>query len=143
MFGEFEWQTEDQIFNQISVNQLGTIRVTHSTLPLLHLSKNNLRNSCPRVIAITSHCAFEALPGISVYAASKAALVAWLDGLRCEIRPHGICVTQIVPGRVKGTKIMMNTRTQSQVMWEAMTEEQREFYKEQFERYVFLTRIFK
>lgn len=133
VFGEFEWQTEDQIFNQFAVNTIGTMRVTQNSLPLFRLNQSNL-NGYPRIITVTSHCAFESLPGISTYAATKAALVSWLDGLRCELKPHRICVTQIVPGRVKGTKIMNNTRTHSEEMWQEMKDEQREYYGDQFKR---------
>lgn len=49
-FGELEWQTEQQIVQQIEVNVLGSIRVTKSLL-------QQLREHKGRIITVTSHCA--------------------------------------------------------------------------------------
>lgn len=55
-FGEFEWQTDDQIVNQLEVNLLGTMRFTHKFLPLC-------RQHQSRVICVTSHCAIQVIFG--------------------------------------------------------------------------------
>lgn len=54
-FGELEWQTEQQIVQQIEVNILGTIRVTKSLL-------QQLREHKGRIITVTSHCAIAVSP---------------------------------------------------------------------------------
>ncbi|KAF7987165.1 hypothetical protein HCN44_011471 [Aphidius gifuensis] len=69
IFGEFEWQTDEQIYNQLQVNLLGTARLTKSMIPILRQHKS-------RLIIVTSHCAIEALPGVAMYSATKAALSA-------------------------------------------------------------------
>lgn len=51
-FGEFEWQTNAIIENQINTNLFGTINFTRSFLPLARKYKT-------RIINVTSHCALE------------------------------------------------------------------------------------
>lgn len=51
-FGEFEWQTGDQIVQQVTVNLLGTMAMTHAFLPLCRAHKS-------RIITVTSHCSVE------------------------------------------------------------------------------------
>lgn len=51
-FGEFEWQTDDQMFHQVEVNLLGTMRFTHHFLPLC-------RQYQARIICVTSHCGIQ------------------------------------------------------------------------------------
>lgn len=90
-FGEFEWQTQSLIENQINVNLLGTMRITQELMPIL-------RENRSRIIVVSSHCADEPLPGISVYGATKAALDAWATSLRVEIGKYGIEVVSFIPG---------------------------------------------
>lgn len=51
-FGEFEWQTNAIIENQINTNLFGTMNFTRSFLPLARKHKT-------RIINVTSHCALE------------------------------------------------------------------------------------
>lgn len=51
-FGEFEWQTNAIIENQININLFGTMNFTRSFLPLARKYKT-------RIINVTSHCALE------------------------------------------------------------------------------------
>lgn len=50
------------------------------------------------MINVSSHCATLPLPGLAVYAASKAGLQAWSDALRVEWAKYGIAVISLVPG---------------------------------------------
>jgi len=50
------------------------------------------------VINIISHCAYLPLPGISIYAATKAAMRAWTIGSRIELENHGIKMITFLPG---------------------------------------------
>lgn len=49
------------------------------------------------------------LPGESAYCASKAAVNAYLDGLRIHLRGTGVRVTTVCPGFVKTPMTAMNT----------------------------------
>ena len=50
------------------------------------------------ILAIASVSAEIAMPGAAIYAATKAGVVAFCEGLRREVNPHGIAVTAILPG---------------------------------------------
>jgi len=50
------------------------------------------------VINIISHCASFPLPGIYVYAATKAAFCAWTIGSRVELENQGIKMIAFSPG---------------------------------------------
>lgn len=56
------------------------------------------------IVLVSSLLARKVAPNTLVYAASKHAVAAIASGLRQELRPHGIRVTEIAPGLV-GTRI--------------------------------------
>lgn len=51
-----------------------------------------------KIINVSSACDRRSWPGWSVYSAAKAAVNAFSKCLYTELRPHGICVTLLVPG---------------------------------------------
>lgn len=129
VFGEFEWQTASQIEQQINVNLLGTMRMTHVMLPLCRLYGS-------RIIIVTSHCAHGALPSLATYAASKAALRFFADSLRVEVSKYGVPVVNFVPGSFVGTSnIAAAERQHADEQRASLTAEQMRFYGEYFERF--------
>ncbi|TAJ21406.1 MAG: SDR family NAD(P)-dependent oxidoreductase [Planctomycetota bacterium] len=50
--------------------------------------------------AVTSLAGRRGMPGSGAYAASKAALTAYLESLRCEVEPRGLHVVELRPGYV-------------------------------------------
>ncbi|XP_066996327.1 estradiol 17-beta-dehydrogenase 2 [Anabrus simplex] len=129
VFGEFEWQTENLIANQINVNFLGTLNVTKTFIHLLRIHKG-------RIITVTSHCAKEALPGLATYGGTKAALKAWSDGLRVELAKYGVSVITVIPGSfAQQSNILSRQRTYMLEMQKEMTSEAQEFYGDYFFRY--------
>lgn len=54
-----------------------------------------------RLINIVSHCALVGLPFLSVYGATKAALLNWSDTLRIEQAKYGVNVISFIPGTRK------------------------------------------
>ena len=92
--GPLELLPGDKISQLLKVNVLGAIAVTRAFLPLL---RNNREG---RIIMISSISGRIALPGLSVYAASKFALEALSDALRVELKPFNISVVLIEPGNV-------------------------------------------
>ncbi len=51
-----------------------------------------------KIINVASACDRRSWPGWSVYSAAKAGVNAFSKCLYTELRPHGICVTLLVPG---------------------------------------------
>ena len=51
-----------------------------------------------RLVGIASVAGIRGLPGAGAYSASKAALIAYLESLRGELRGSGVRVTTIAPG---------------------------------------------
>lgn len=94
VFGEFEWQTQNLAEYQVNVNILGTMRITRELMPII-------RQNGSRIIVVSSHCAADPLPGISVYGATKAALHAWTTALRTEVGKYGVNVVSFIPGQYK------------------------------------------
>ncbi len=54
-----------------------------------------------QIALMSSLAAYTPLPGISGYAATKAAVKSFGEGLRMELRPHGVGVSVICPGYVR------------------------------------------
>jgi short-subunit dehydrogenase len=84
-----------QIEETFRVNLLGVVYSLEAVLPEM------LRRGRGHVAAVSSLAAYKGLPGESAYCASKAAVNAYLEGLRIQLRNHGIAVTTLCPGFVK------------------------------------------
>lgn len=82
----------------IATNLLGPMHVLHYALPALQLSE------AADVVFISSMSAHRVVDASSsIYAATKAGLNAWTDGLRRELGPQGIRVMTVTPGLVATT----------------------------------------
>lgn len=89
-----------------------------------------------RIITISSHCANAALPGLSVYAATKSALKAWNDALRVEQKKYGVSVMIFIPGSfVQQSNLMSSQNENVYEMQSSMTQEQLQFYGDYFKEY--------
>ncbi|XP_059475136.1 D-beta-hydroxybutyrate dehydrogenase, mitochondrial-like isoform X2 [Neocloeon triangulifer] len=129
VFGEFDWMTERLMKYQIEVNLLGTMRLTRAFISLL-------RDHHGRIITVSSHCALETLPGLSVYGATKTALRAWSDGLRLELAKFSMPVITIIPGSFSTqSNIFACQGLHAKEMELYMSPEDKELYGEYFERY--------
>ena len=85
------------------VNLLGVI---YSIEAVLH---GMLERRSGHLLAISSLAAYKGLPGESAYCASKAAVNAYLEGLRIALRSRGVVVTTVCPGFVQTPMTTMNT----------------------------------
>ena len=92
--GPLELLPDDKISHLLNVNVLGVVAVTRALLPLIRNNRGG------RIVMISSISGRIALPGLSVYAASKFALEALGDALRVELKPFNIDVVLIEPGNV-------------------------------------------
>lgn len=99
---EIEPMNMDQVDHMIRVNLLGVVYAIEGVLPdMLQRGKGHLA-------AVSSLAAYKGLPGESGYCASKAAVNAYMEGLRIQLQPRGIAVTTICPGFIKTPMTAVN-----------------------------------
>jgi len=81
--------------HQFDVNFFGTVNMTKAALPVMRSQKSG------RIINVSSMAAPATLPFQSFYTASKAAVNAYTDALRNEVRPYGISLCCVLPGDIR------------------------------------------
>lgn len=94
VFGAIEDISEAQIRHQMEVNYFGTALLTRQLLPQLRRSKG-------RVINVTSVLGYVGMPLSSMYASSKFAVEGLSEALYYELKPHGVQVAIVEPGRFR------------------------------------------
>jgi short-subunit dehydrogenase len=85
----------DDVEQTIRVNVLGVIYSIEAVLPGMIARQNG------HLLAVSSLGAYKGLPGESAYCASKAAVNAYMEGLRIALRSKGVAVTTVCPGFVE------------------------------------------
>jgi NAD(P)-dependent dehydrogenase (short-subunit alcohol dehydrogenase family) len=78
---------------QLDVNLRGTLLVTREALPLL-------RKTQGQIITLASIAGTIPVPGLSIYGATKAALISWTSSLNREEAEFGIRATALCPAFV-------------------------------------------
>jgi NAD(P)-dependent dehydrogenase (short-subunit alcohol dehydrogenase family) len=91
--GSFADQDTKRIGLQLDVNLRATLLVTRESLPLLRTSHGN-------VVTLASIAGTLPTPGLAVYGATKAALIAFTNSLNREEAEHGVRATAISPAFV-------------------------------------------
>lgn len=91
--GTFSELSPERIRAVTETNYVSLMLATKTFLPALLETKGH-------VVNIASLAGRYALPGASVYAASKHAVVAFSESLYYELRPSGVMVTVVNPGLV-------------------------------------------
>ena len=79
----------------VRINLLGVVYTLSAALPEMLARKSG------HLVAVSSLAGLRGLPGESAYCASKAAVIAYLEGLRIHLRGTGVRATTISPGFVK------------------------------------------
>lgn len=87
--------TPEHAANVIGINVLGAVNSVAAVLPEMVERKQG------RLVAISSLAAYRGLAKSAAYCASKAALTAYFESLRIDLRHTGIGVTIIHPGFIK------------------------------------------
>ncbi|MBA1434978.1 SDR family oxidoreductase [Lactobacillus bombi] len=97
-FGDFTTfvQTDYSLWNKMfKVNVLGTMLMTR------YVASNMIEQQLGQIINLGSMGGKIATPKSAIYSATKAAVIAFSNSLRLELRPFNIQVTTINPGPVK------------------------------------------
>ncbi|MCI2058942.1 MAG: SDR family NAD(P)-dependent oxidoreductase [Oscillibacter sp.] len=82
----------------IDLNCRAAVDVTSAALPYLH--------SGSRILEICSTAAFQPMPGLNVYAATKAFLQSYTKALHHELLASGIHVTAVCPYWIRDTEFI-------------------------------------
>lgn len=92
--GPFDSADWKRIVPVLEVNVAALTHLTHLLLPLLR------SRSAAGILNVSSIAGFFPLPGMAVYAATKAYVTSFSEALRMELAPEGISVTALCPGPV-------------------------------------------
>ena len=90
--GRFENYSITDNSNMMQLNMLTLVQLCQLFLPLLK------QQSKAYILNIASSAAYQAVPGLSLYAATKIFVLNFSRGLRQEIRDSSVSVTCVCPG---------------------------------------------
>jgi NAD(P)-dependent dehydrogenase (short-subunit alcohol dehydrogenase family) len=91
-FGPVEDYTDEEIGAVFETNLFGAIRTTRAVLPAMRAQRSGT------IVMVSSISGLRTFPFLAVYSASKFALEAISNGLRCELKPFGVRVVLVEPG---------------------------------------------
>lgn len=92
--GPIEAMPTDRVVELVHVNLLAPLLLTRAALPAMRAARRG------SLLYVTSIAGALGVPGESVYSATKAAVEAFADVLRAEVRTDGITVATLLPGVV-------------------------------------------
>jgi uncharacterized protein len=92
--GFFESSEWPQVQAMIDVNISALTKLTHALLPMLRTFQD------AAILNVSSSASFMPVPQLTVYAATKAYVTSFSEGLRAELRGTGVSVTTLCPGPV-------------------------------------------
>lgn len=85
--GAVEELLPDEVRAQLETNFFGVVRMVNAALPLMRRQKQG------RIVNVGSLSGLSAIPFLGIYSASKAALEAYTEALRQEVKPFSIHVS--------------------------------------------------
>lgn len=89
---EFANLTTEQIESTITLNITALTQLIHQFLPAMKARKTG------RILNVASVAAFHPVPGMDIYAATKAYVLSFSEALAENLRDTGISVTALCPG---------------------------------------------
>ena len=107
MLGPLEGTSMQTIREVFETNTFGTIAMTKAVLPQFRQREAGV------IVNVSSSVTLKALPFLSVYTASKAAVTAFTESLALELKQFNIRMSLIVPGR-SPTRFSDNAKTRMQ-----------------------------
>jgi len=90
--GSFEKYTANAHAEMMYVNMISLVKLTSLFLPMMKRQKSSY------ILNVASTAAYQAVPYLSTYAASKSFVVSFSRGLQYELRKTNVSVTCISPG---------------------------------------------
>jgi len=117
-YGAFPKPNIVRNLEMLDVNLRAPMLLTERLLPLL-------RERGGAVVNIASTAAFQPMPGMAVYGASKSFLLHWSLALAEELRPEGVQVLAVCPGPTS-TAFFRNAGLQKQILPDSMGEQPEE-----------------
>lgn len=96
--GDIEHKTDKSLDLEIELNFRVVFRLLRASIPSLRASAQ--RHGKSTVVNVSSLAARQTPPNVSVYAATKAAVVALSNSAHAELSRDGIQVTALLPGFV-------------------------------------------
>lgn len=82
----------------VQVNCTAPLRLISAALPFMNAG------SC--ILNVASCAAFQPVPGVGVYAATKSFLLSYSRSLACDLAPQGIGVTAVCPYWIRDTEFI-------------------------------------
>ena len=90
--GKLERFSIEENTNMMKLNMVSLVQITQTFIPTLE------GNSPSYILNIASSAAYQAIPGLSIYSATKAFVLSFSRALYHELKPKGITVTALSPG---------------------------------------------
>src|SRR5580693_1500926 len=91
-YGEFHKVRLDRLMEMTQVNVTAVVHMTHLYLPGM------IARGSGDIMIVASTAAFQAVPYITTYAATKSFDLLFAEGLAEEVRHHGVRVCALCPG---------------------------------------------
>ena len=92
LWGRFEQLGLTEQQNMLQLNMTLPVGLTHALLPAMHKAPKAY------ILNVSSTAAYQAVPSLSLYAASKSFLLSFSRGLRYELKSSNVSVTCLCPG---------------------------------------------
>ena len=89
---EFEKTKWNDLMDMMQVNLISLTNLTHLIIPVLRKQKQSY------ILNVASTSAYQAIPTMSVYAATKAFVIMFTRGLKMELAKSNISVSCLSPG---------------------------------------------
>ena len=102
--GPLEGTSEETIRDVFETNTYGTMEMIRAVLPQMRARGKGT------IVNVSSSTTMKALPLLTVYTASKAAVNAFTECLALELEPFGIRTRLVLPGQAPGTSFASNAR---------------------------------
>jgi NAD(P)-dependent dehydrogenase (short-subunit alcohol dehydrogenase family) len=89
----FEATSMETIRDIFETNAFGTMAMTKAVIPQFRQQRSGI------IVNITSSVTLKPFPMLSAYTASKEAITAFTESLALELKPFGIRLSLVIPGR--------------------------------------------